>query len=212
MLPFLVDLEREFDAGLERDYDPTELVRYAIGASDYWADLTLGWLDQGVPPQPLVTELEQLEADKSPTTEPATPSAPPCESQPDKRTDIAAIRAGRLPPRRTTRAARLPVRSRIPGGLPARLTRNRQAPDGCAALRLSAHRRPATVIAPSAVIIATPNHPAACIDESAPSTAVVQKSDMMMPSTVKITATPGTPVGSRCRLATRSGNPRNGRT
>jgi hypothetical protein len=65
MLPFLVDLEREFDAGVERDYDPTELVRYATGASDYWADLALGWLDQGVPPQPLMTELEQLEADKS---------------------------------------------------------------------------------------------------------------------------------------------------
>ena len=65
MLPFLVDLEREFDAGVERDYDPTELVRYAIGASDYRADLALGWLDQGVQAQPLVTELEQLEADKS---------------------------------------------------------------------------------------------------------------------------------------------------
>ncbi|MGW5195171.1 hypothetical protein ACWEOO_38370 [Kribbella sp. NPDC004138] len=65
MLPFLVDLERPLDSGVERDYEPTELVRYAVGASDYWADLALGWLDHGVPTQPLVTELEQLETDKS---------------------------------------------------------------------------------------------------------------------------------------------------
>jgi hypothetical protein len=87
MLPFLVDLEREFDAGVERDYDPTELVRYAIGASDYWAYLALGWLDQGVPPQPLVTELEQLEADKSRPQNRVTKRAA-CESRPDKRTDM----------------------------------------------------------------------------------------------------------------------------
>lgn len=65
MLPFLVDLEGEFEAGVEQDYDPAELVRYAIGASDYWADLALGWLDQGVSPQRLITELGQLVADKS---------------------------------------------------------------------------------------------------------------------------------------------------
>jgi len=35
-----------------------------MGASDYWADLAVGWLEQGASAQPLLTELEQLEADK----------------------------------------------------------------------------------------------------------------------------------------------------
>jgi hypothetical protein len=46
MLPFLVDVERNFDAGVQRVYDPTDLVAYAMGTSDYWADLAIGWLDR----------------------------------------------------------------------------------------------------------------------------------------------------------------------
>lgn len=63
MLPFLVDLEHGFDQGTQRDYDPVELVRFALGASDYWADLAVRWLEQGVPAQSLVHELAAVESE-----------------------------------------------------------------------------------------------------------------------------------------------------
>jgi hypothetical protein len=49
MLPYLVDLDSRFEAAGPRDYDPVELVRYALSASDYWADLGIRWLEEGVP-------------------------------------------------------------------------------------------------------------------------------------------------------------------
>ena len=42
MLPYLVDLESRFDVNAFRTCKPVELVRYALRASDYWADLALG--------------------------------------------------------------------------------------------------------------------------------------------------------------------------
>lgn len=45
LLPHLVDLESRFDVNAFRPYDPVELVRYALGATDYWADLALRWLE-----------------------------------------------------------------------------------------------------------------------------------------------------------------------
>lgn len=61
MLPYLVDLESRFDINAFRPYAPVELIRYALGASDYWADLALGWLEDGVPSRPLIEELKALE-------------------------------------------------------------------------------------------------------------------------------------------------------
>jgi hypothetical protein len=61
MLPHLVDLESRFDFNAFRPYDPVELVRYALGASDYWADMALGWLEEGVPAGSLVDELSVFE-------------------------------------------------------------------------------------------------------------------------------------------------------
>lgn len=61
LLPHLVDLESRFDVNAFRPYDPVELVRYALGAPDYWADLALRWLEQGVPARQLVDELSALE-------------------------------------------------------------------------------------------------------------------------------------------------------
>jgi hypothetical protein len=62
MLAYLVDLESRFDFNSFRPYDPVELVQYALGASDYWADLALGWLEEGVPSRRLVDELAKFEA------------------------------------------------------------------------------------------------------------------------------------------------------
>jgi hypothetical protein len=62
MLPHLVDLESHFDVNAFRPYNPVELVRYALGASDYWAGLALGWLEDGVPAGQLVDELSTFEA------------------------------------------------------------------------------------------------------------------------------------------------------
>ena len=61
MLPHLVDLETEFDPTIRREYDPVELVRYALGTSDYWAELALGWLEQGLPVRGLTQDLLALE-------------------------------------------------------------------------------------------------------------------------------------------------------
>jgi hypothetical protein len=65
MLPHLIDLESQFESDALRDYDPVELVRYALGTTDYWVDLALGWLEQGVPAQGLEHGLLALEAQTS---------------------------------------------------------------------------------------------------------------------------------------------------
>ena len=61
MLRHLSDLESWFEPGAARDYDPVELVRYALGGSDYWADLALGWMEQGVRGEGLTQALLLLE-------------------------------------------------------------------------------------------------------------------------------------------------------
>ena len=61
MLRHLPDLESWFEPEAPRDYDPVELVRYALGGSDYWADLALGWMEQGVRGEGLVQALLLLE-------------------------------------------------------------------------------------------------------------------------------------------------------
>jgi hypothetical protein len=65
MLPYLVDLESPFDPGLDREYDPVDLVRYALACpgDDYWPDLALSWLEQGVPSTELCKELRAFEGE-----------------------------------------------------------------------------------------------------------------------------------------------------
>lgn len=65
MLPYLVDLELKFDPKAHREYDPVELVRYALGAPDYWAELAVGWLEQGLPAADLRRELVAVEASRN---------------------------------------------------------------------------------------------------------------------------------------------------
>lgn len=51
MLPFLVDLESAYIADTKREYDPEDLVAFALSwpGSDYWPALALDWLEQGAP-------------------------------------------------------------------------------------------------------------------------------------------------------------------
>lgn len=61
MLQYLVDLEADYDAASSRTYEPRELIRYALSASDYWAGLALCWVDQGAPAGDLEDALLELE-------------------------------------------------------------------------------------------------------------------------------------------------------
>jgi hypothetical protein len=65
LLPFLVDLESSYDPSAVSDYDPQDLIRYALGLSDYWAGLALGWLDEGAPSDYLGSALLELEGQRS---------------------------------------------------------------------------------------------------------------------------------------------------
>jgi hypothetical protein len=62
MLPHLVDLESRFHAGADRQYDPVELVRYALGTTAYWAELAMSWLESTeIPVAALSDELSAVE-------------------------------------------------------------------------------------------------------------------------------------------------------
>jgi hypothetical protein len=64
MLPRLVDLEERFEPDNPRDYDPAMLVEYALAGSDYWANLAVGWVEQGVRGDGLEHALIDLENQK----------------------------------------------------------------------------------------------------------------------------------------------------
>jgi len=64
MLPHLVDLESNYESDADRSYDPRDLMRYALGAADYWADLALRWLDQGAPGDDLDAALLDVEENR----------------------------------------------------------------------------------------------------------------------------------------------------
>lgn len=66
MLPFLVDLESEYILDAKRQYDPKDLVAFALSwpAGDYWPGLALGWLEQGVPHTALRDQLSALAGDR----------------------------------------------------------------------------------------------------------------------------------------------------
>lgn len=63
MLPFLVDLESEYTPDATRQYDPADLVAFALSypASDYWPSVVLAWLEQGVPSSGLRGQLSAFE-------------------------------------------------------------------------------------------------------------------------------------------------------
>jgi hypothetical protein len=63
MVRFLVELEQPYDPDRNIGVEPAELVRFALGASDYWADLALGWLADGLAVSPLADELRDYAAD-----------------------------------------------------------------------------------------------------------------------------------------------------
>jgi hypothetical protein len=61
MVPHLVDLESWFDPDAPREYDPAALVEYALAGPDYWADLALSWIEQGVRGDRVTHALTNLE-------------------------------------------------------------------------------------------------------------------------------------------------------
>lgn len=66
LLPFLIDLESAYVSDVKRQYDPADLVAFALAqpASDYWAALAISWLEQGVPSAGLEKELRTFEDDR----------------------------------------------------------------------------------------------------------------------------------------------------
>ena len=65
LVDHLVDLESPYEAETERSYQPAELVRFALGVSDYWAGKALNWLDQGLSARGLERELSVTAEDRS---------------------------------------------------------------------------------------------------------------------------------------------------
>src|SRR4051794_12225439 len=63
MVRYLVELEHPYDPDRNIGVEPVELVRFAIGATDYWADLALGWLADGLAVAPLADVLRDYAAD-----------------------------------------------------------------------------------------------------------------------------------------------------
>jgi hypothetical protein len=64
MLPYLVQLENAYDPKRSLEYDPYELVRFALTMSGYWADKALDWLSSGLPATPVASELRLAADDK----------------------------------------------------------------------------------------------------------------------------------------------------
>jgi len=65
MVPFLIDLESPFDGDRALSYDPFDLVRFALKASDYWAARALDWLTFGLDVDPVSSDLRELADDGS---------------------------------------------------------------------------------------------------------------------------------------------------
>jgi len=57
MVPYLVQLENAYDANRSLEYDPYDLVRFALTLNGYWADKALDWLSSGLPADPVASEL-----------------------------------------------------------------------------------------------------------------------------------------------------------
>ncbi len=61
---YLVALEQPFSSDQHLDVEPTDLVRFALTASDYWSDLGLGWIEDGLDATPLHDDLWVFSQDK----------------------------------------------------------------------------------------------------------------------------------------------------
>jgi hypothetical protein len=64
MVRLLVELEQPFDPDRHYDFAPDALVRFALTASDYWADKALDWLTFGCPIRPVEAELRHVASDR----------------------------------------------------------------------------------------------------------------------------------------------------
>lgn len=63
-MQYLIDLEKPFDAGASRPYDPVALVRFALTGSTYWAGLALVWLESGAPAKSVIQELRTFKSEQ----------------------------------------------------------------------------------------------------------------------------------------------------
>jgi hypothetical protein len=64
MVTHLTELEGPYDPLRLLAFDPRDLVRFALTASDYWADKALDWIASGVPSSSMRQELTSLEEDR----------------------------------------------------------------------------------------------------------------------------------------------------
>lgn len=64
MVPFLIELEQPYDPDRPFEFDPHDLIRFALGFTDYWAELAIGWLTAGVSADPVVPELREYVANR----------------------------------------------------------------------------------------------------------------------------------------------------
>ena len=61
LLPYVDDLREPYDLSRRRDYEPAELVGWALTSlKDEWADRALSWVEQGVAPETVRRELAEL--------------------------------------------------------------------------------------------------------------------------------------------------------
>jgi hypothetical protein len=63
MVPYLVQLGNAYDANRPLEYDPYDLVRFALTVNGYWADKALDWLASGLPADPVASELRSAATD-----------------------------------------------------------------------------------------------------------------------------------------------------
>jgi hypothetical protein len=65
MVEYLTELEKPFDPDRCYAFDPNELIRFALTASDYGAERALDWLTFGCPVAPVEDDLRLLVDDRS---------------------------------------------------------------------------------------------------------------------------------------------------
>ena len=65
MVRFLVELEQPYDPDRDIGVDRSALIRFALLASDYWADHALAWLEAGSDVPSVSDALREVSADRS---------------------------------------------------------------------------------------------------------------------------------------------------
>ena len=60
LIQYLVRLEEPYFPELDDAMPTTEVVRWALGLNDYWAERAVTWIEQGVQPDSMQTELKNL--------------------------------------------------------------------------------------------------------------------------------------------------------